>query len=180
MLRTIRLQESNLPGSELAVDRPIIARTETLHEVGIEQYVMVYRDFGEQDLRDQRRMDLQHWNNGHIWRAWATCSETMPVPRSASDCSTLISSCSPDSPWTFASTICGGVVRLTAADSAEGQQAVEPVDADAHSLRRLADNLSPHGPLSLHQQLADEHSRVGPCAEWVKLQRDCIRSPVRS
>ncbi|MBV9328542.1 MAG: hypothetical protein JO352_32920 [Chloroflexi bacterium] len=45
-----------------------LARVETLHEVGIEPYVMVYRDFGERDRRDPRRMDLQHWNNGHIWR----------------------------------------------------------------------------------------------------------------
>jgi hypothetical protein len=50
-----------------------LARIETLHEVGIEPYVMVYRDFGEHDLRDPRRMDLQHWNNGHIWRTVEFC-----------------------------------------------------------------------------------------------------------
>ena len=44
-------------------------RLEVLHELGIEPYVMVYRDFGERDTRDKVRMDMQHWNNGHAWRA---------------------------------------------------------------------------------------------------------------
>jgi hypothetical protein len=44
-------------------------RITTLHGLGIEPYVMVYRDFGEQDQRDPIRMDIQHWNNGHAWRA---------------------------------------------------------------------------------------------------------------
>jgi hypothetical protein len=43
-------------------------RITTLHGLGIEPYVMVYRDYGEQDTRDPIRMDLQHWNNGHVWR----------------------------------------------------------------------------------------------------------------
>lgn len=43
-------------------------RITTLHGLGIEPYVMVYRDFGERDTRDPVRMDLQHWNNGHVWR----------------------------------------------------------------------------------------------------------------
>jgi hypothetical protein len=43
-------------------------RIDTLHGLGVEPYVMVYRDFGEQDIRDATRMDIQHWNNGHAWR----------------------------------------------------------------------------------------------------------------
>lgn len=44
-------------------------RITTLHGLGIEPYVMVYRDYGERDTRDPVRMDVQHWNNGHCWRA---------------------------------------------------------------------------------------------------------------
>jgi hypothetical protein len=54
------------PGYDLAEE---VARLTTLHALGIEPYVMVYRDFGERDRRDVRRMDLQHWNNGHVWRS---------------------------------------------------------------------------------------------------------------
>jgi hypothetical protein len=54
------------PGYEL---RDEVNRIETLHSLGIEPYVMVHRDFGERDTRDPRRMDLQHWNNGHVWRS---------------------------------------------------------------------------------------------------------------
>src|SRR5207237_9775972 len=39
-----------------------LERLVTLHEFGIEPYVMVYRDFGEQDTRDRRRMALPQWN----------------------------------------------------------------------------------------------------------------------
>lgn len=46
-----------------------VYRITTLHGLGIEPYVMVYRDFGETDQRDPVRMDIQHWNNGHVWRA---------------------------------------------------------------------------------------------------------------
>jgi hypothetical protein len=45
-----------------------LARITTLHELNIEPYVMVYRDYGERDNRDRVRMDIQHWNNGHAWR----------------------------------------------------------------------------------------------------------------
>lgn len=55
-------------------------RVTTLHAFGIEPYVMVYRDFGEQDTRDRTRMAIQKWNNGHAWRSvpfaefdWAKC-----------------------------------------------------------------------------------------------------------
>lgn len=44
-------------------------RIEVLHELGIEPYVMVYRDFSERDRRDTTRMNIQHWNNGHVWRS---------------------------------------------------------------------------------------------------------------
>lgn len=43
-------------------------RITTLHALHIEPYVMVYRDFGEQDHRDRQRMAIQKWNNGHLWR----------------------------------------------------------------------------------------------------------------
>lgn len=43
-------------------------RLETLHGLGIEPYVMVYRDYGETDTRDRTRMAIQKWNNGHVWR----------------------------------------------------------------------------------------------------------------
>jgi hypothetical protein len=43
-------------------------RITTLHALGIEPYVMVYRDFGERDTRDRQRMAMQKWNNGHVWR----------------------------------------------------------------------------------------------------------------
>lgn len=46
-----------------------LQRIGTLHELGIEPYVMVYRDYGEVDNRDRLRMDIQHWNNGHAWRS---------------------------------------------------------------------------------------------------------------
>lgn len=49
-------------------------RIEVLHDLGIEPYVMVYRDFSEQDRRDPVRMDIQHWNNGHVWRSVAFSS----------------------------------------------------------------------------------------------------------
>jgi hypothetical protein len=45
-----------------------VERIRTLHELGIEPYVMVYRDYGDEDNRDRLRMDIQHWNNGHAWR----------------------------------------------------------------------------------------------------------------
>lgn len=45
-----------------------VRRVDVLHALGIEPYVMVYRDFGDHDRRDRVRMDLQHWNNGHVWR----------------------------------------------------------------------------------------------------------------
>jgi hypothetical protein len=48
-----------------------LERVTTLQRLGIQPYVMVYRDFGERDRRDPRRMDLQHWNNGHVWRTVA-------------------------------------------------------------------------------------------------------------
>lgn len=54
------------PGYELEEE---LHRVEVLHALGIEPYVMVYRDFGEVDRRDPARMDLQHWNNGHAWRS---------------------------------------------------------------------------------------------------------------
>ena len=54
------------PGYDLSEE---LTRIETLHGLGIEPYVMVYRDFGDRDTRDPRRMDLQHWNNGHVWRS---------------------------------------------------------------------------------------------------------------
>lgn len=53
------------PGYSLAEE---LARIGTLHELGIEPYVMVYRDYGDRDTRDPVRMDVQHWNNGHVWR----------------------------------------------------------------------------------------------------------------
>jgi len=43
-------------------------RITALHGLGIEPYVMVYRDYGERDTRDRTRMDIQHWNNGHVWK----------------------------------------------------------------------------------------------------------------
>lgn len=43
-------------------------RIDTLHSLGVEPYVMVYRDYGERDNRERMRMDIQHWNNGHVWR----------------------------------------------------------------------------------------------------------------
>lgn len=43
-------------------------RIESLHAFGIAPYVMVYRDFGERDVRDRTRMAIQKWANGHIWR----------------------------------------------------------------------------------------------------------------
>lgn len=43
-------------------------RIDTLHGLGIQPYVMVYRDFGERDTRDPVRMDIQHWNAGFVWR----------------------------------------------------------------------------------------------------------------
>jgi hypothetical protein len=46
-----------------------LERIIALQTLGIQPYVMVYRDYGEQDRRDIRRMDLQHWNNGHVWRS---------------------------------------------------------------------------------------------------------------
>ena len=54
------------PGYSVAEE---LHRIEVLHDLGIEPYVMVYRDFGEQDTRDPVRMDVQHWNNGHVWRS---------------------------------------------------------------------------------------------------------------
>lgn len=44
-------------------------RITTLHGLGIEPYVMVYRDYGERDTRDPARMAVQKWNNGHVWRS---------------------------------------------------------------------------------------------------------------
>lgn len=43
-------------------------RITTLHGLGIEPYVMVYRDFTVDSPRDATRMAIQHWNNGHAWR----------------------------------------------------------------------------------------------------------------
>lgn len=43
-------------------------RIDTLHSMGIQPYVMVYRDYGERDTRDPVRMDIQHWNAGFVWR----------------------------------------------------------------------------------------------------------------
>lgn len=43
-------------------------RITTLHRLGIEPYVMVYRDYGEHDTRDRTRMAIQKWNNGHVWK----------------------------------------------------------------------------------------------------------------
>lgn len=43
-------------------------RIDTLHSLGIQPYVMVYRDYGQKDTRDPMRMDIQHWNAGHVWR----------------------------------------------------------------------------------------------------------------
>lgn len=43
-------------------------RITTLHGLGIEPYVMVYRDYGEKDTRERVRMDIQKWNNGHVWK----------------------------------------------------------------------------------------------------------------
>lgn len=45
-----------------------VARLDTLHQLGIQPKVMVYRDPGERDRRDPVRMDIQHWNDGHVWR----------------------------------------------------------------------------------------------------------------
>jgi hypothetical protein len=53
------------PGYEVADE---LHRIGTLHELGIEPYVMVYRDYGETDRRSPLHMDIQHWNNGHAWR----------------------------------------------------------------------------------------------------------------
>lgn len=53
------------PGYDLAEE---VHRVETLHSLGIEPYVMVYRDYGEADNRSRERKDLAHWNNGHAWR----------------------------------------------------------------------------------------------------------------
>jgi hypothetical protein len=54
------------PGYSVAEE---LHRISTLHALGIQPYVMVYRDFSEQDRRDPVRMDIQHWNNGHVWRS---------------------------------------------------------------------------------------------------------------
>lgn len=43
-------------------------RITTLHSLGLEPYVMVYRDFGATDTRDRQRMAIQKWNNGHAWK----------------------------------------------------------------------------------------------------------------
>jgi hypothetical protein len=43
-------------------------RITTLHRLGIQPKVMVYRDYGEKDTRDPVRMNIQHWNDGHAWR----------------------------------------------------------------------------------------------------------------
>jgi hypothetical protein len=45
-----------------------LERLAMLHELGIQPKVMVYRDDGEVDRRDPVRMDIQHWNDGHVWR----------------------------------------------------------------------------------------------------------------
>jgi hypothetical protein len=53
------------PGYEVQEE---LARLDTLHALGIQPKVMVYRDDGEVDRRDPVRMDIQHWNDGHVWR----------------------------------------------------------------------------------------------------------------
>lgn len=45
-----------------------IERIRTLHELNIEPYVMVYRDYSVEDHRSRSHMDLQHWNASHMWR----------------------------------------------------------------------------------------------------------------
>ncbi len=44
-------------------------RLTTLHSLGIHPKVMVYRSFDERASRDRVRLDIQHWNDGHVWRA---------------------------------------------------------------------------------------------------------------
>jgi len=46
-----------------------LERLGELHRLGIQPKVMVYRDEGETDRRDPVRMDIQHWNDGHVWRS---------------------------------------------------------------------------------------------------------------
>lgn len=45
-----------------------LERLQVLHGLGIQPKVMVYRDEGEQDHRDRVRMNIQRWNDGHVWR----------------------------------------------------------------------------------------------------------------
>lgn len=53
------------PGYELDEE---LERIQTLHRLGIEPVVMVYRDYGDKDTRDQKRIDLARWNNRHAHR----------------------------------------------------------------------------------------------------------------
>ena len=58
------------PGYELQEE---LHRIETLHRLGVEPYVMVYRDYGQADTRRPAAHGPSAWNNGHTWRsvAWA-------------------------------------------------------------------------------------------------------------
>ena len=44
-------------------------RLDTLHGLGIHPKVMVYRAFDERASRDRVRLQIQHWNDGFVWRS---------------------------------------------------------------------------------------------------------------